>query len=180
VARAAGCSPAARRPARTTERDGKWLQDRIVRRLLLPGRRAVRRVRSTRRPGGTGGAAAPPAFAAPAAAAARCPLRWQKAAVCFWRRHSSHLAAMRGRPRPGIHTSQSEEFVRACVRKLRFCIASSHRFRKREPHTHTEHILFIGTHAVFREHSLNGMSRGHGTDFADFESRALVLRYRLC
>ena len=51
VPRAAGCPPAARRPARTTERDGKWLQDRIVRRLLLPGRRAVRRVRSTRRAG---------------------------------------------------------------------------------------------------------------------------------
>ena len=54
MARAAGCSPAARRPARTTERDGKWLQDRIVRRLLLPGRRAVRRVRSTRRAGWNG------------------------------------------------------------------------------------------------------------------------------
>jgi len=51
VAHAAGCSRDARRPARTTERDGKWQQDRIVRRLLLPGRRHGA-------PGGTGCAAA--------------------------------------------------------------------------------------------------------------------------
>ena len=109
--RAAGCSPAARRPNRTTERDGKWLQDRILRRLLLPGRRAVRRVRSTRRAGWNGLRGLSPAFAAPvAAAAARCPLRWQKAAVCFWRRHASHLKAERpgGRP-PSINPTQANQ-----------------------------------------------------------------------
>ena len=73
--RAAGCSPAARRPARTTERDGKWLQDRIVRRLLLPGRRAVRRVRSTRRAGWTGMSGAHGLIdCAPAAVSGKCCL----------------------------------------------------------------------------------------------------------
>ena len=95
--RAAGCSRDARRPAQTPERDGQWQQDRVVRRLLLPGRRAhgAPRRRVER-------AAWPIPSAASAAAAARRPLR-SKAAERFRRRHASHTAAMRGRPPP--HTS---------------------------------------------------------------------------
>ena len=48
--RAAGCSRDARRHTKTPERGGQWQQDRVVRRLLLPGRRAVR----TRRAGWNG------------------------------------------------------------------------------------------------------------------------------
>ena len=56
--RAAGCSRDARRHAQTPELGGQWQQDRVVRRLLLPGRRAVR-TRRAAAPGGTGCVADP-------------------------------------------------------------------------------------------------------------------------
>ena len=140
--RAAGCSRDARRPAQTPERDRQWQQDRVVRRLLLPGRRAVRRVRTRRR---VERAAWPIPFAASAAAAARRPLR-SKATERFRRRHAPHTAAMRGRPRRGIppHTSQSEEFVLGSFRGFGCVFASLRRIASaKETHNRNRKRLFF-------------------------------------
>ncbi len=156
--RAAGCSRDARRPAQTPERDGQWQQDRVVRRLLLPGRRAVR----TRRAGwnglrGRSRLRRPP----PPPRGAPCARRPPSASGAGTHRTPQRCAGVRV---AASHPTQAIRGIRARTRsegRLRFCIASSHRFRKRDPQSPSQTTVFS-----FRQHA--GGFIGIATKSRDF------------
>jgi len=134
VDRAAGCSRDARRAAQTPERDGQWQQDRVVRRLLLPGRRAVRTPCGTRRAGwnglrGRSRLRRPP----PPPRGAPCARRPPSASGAGTHRTPQRCAGVRV---AASHPHKPISGIRARTRsegRLRFCIVSSYRFRKRDP-----------------------------------------------
>ena len=139
--RAAGCPPAARRPARTTERDGKWLQDRIVRRLLLPGRRAVR-TRRAAAPGGTGCVADPVCGVRRRRREAPLALEGRRALPAPARiahRSDARASCIPRDSHPTQANLKSEEKPR-----LRFCTASKKLPQKRPP-VRRSFFLFGGT-----------------------------------
>ena len=140
--RAAGRSRDARRPAQTPERGGQWQQDRVVRRLLLPGRRAVR-TRRAAAPGGTG-CVADPVCGVRSRLEAPLALEGRRALPAPARiAHRSDARASVSRhptPHKPIRGIRARKLPRL---RLRFCIASSPRFRKRDPQSRIANDCFF-------------------------------------
>ena len=141
--RAAGRSRDARRPAQTPERGGQWQQDRVVRRLLLPGRRAVR-TRRAAAPGGTGCVADPVCGVRRRRREAPLALEGRRALPAPARiAHRSDARASVSRhptPHKPIRGIRARKLPRL---RLRFCIASSPRFRKRDPQSRIANDCFF-------------------------------------
>ena len=158
--RAAGCS------RDMTGRYGQWQQRGVVRRLLRPGCRAVGRVRTPR--AGWNGLRGRGVCGARSRREVSLPLAVGRRKLPASARIAHHSDTRARRAPASRHPTQTpiRGSKRECVRKppLRFCIVSSHRFRKRDPR---KTMLFL-----FRGHT--GGFNGSATKSRDWYERKIA------